>query len=338
MLEDSSASDSSSSRSFDVVTMGETMLRFTPPGRMRLEQAQELQVHVGGSESNTAVGLARLGVRTAWLSRLPDTALGRLISGELARHGVDVAHVLWSSDSRLGLYFFEEGGPPRGSHIIYDRRDSAMSRMSPEDLPRELFTAGRVHAFHTTGITLAISDTARASAELAAELTHAAGGLVTFDINYRSRLWSPSAALAGCQKLLQLADLVFLPDRDAQTLFEVPAVDDPAFALEQLAARFPKATWVMTRGRSGSMAFARGKLYVQGIFASDEIGRLGGGDAFSAGFLARYLELDGDIGDALRWGAATSALKYSIPGDLPIVSREEVEALLASGASESLRR
>src|SRR5688500_13638874 len=111
--------------SIDVVTMGETMLRFTPPGRTRLEQAHELQLHVGGSESNTAVGLARLGLRTAWFSRLPDTALGRLISGELARYGVDVQHIVWCNDSRVGLYFLEEGGPPRGSQVIYDRRDSA---------------------------------------------------------------------------------------------------------------------------------------------------------------------------------------------------------------------
>lgn len=323
---------------YDVVTMGETMLRFTPTGRIRLEQAGQLQVHVGGSESNTAVGLARLGLRTAWLSRLPATSLGRMVSGELARYGVDVNHVIWSHDSRLGLYFLEEGGPPRGSHIIYDRRDSAISRITPVELPQSLFATGCLRAFHTTGITLALSDTARATAELAAQLAESAGAVVSFDINYRSRLWSPQEALAGCQRLLQMADLVFLPDRDAQTIFDVPAVDDPGYSLEQLAARYPKATWVMTRGRSGSMALARGKLYAQGIFASDEVGRLGGGDAFSAGFLARYLEGDGDVGEALRWGAATAAIKYSIPGDLPLVSREEVEALLASGAAETLRR
>jgi 2-dehydro-3-deoxygluconokinase len=338
---DSPASDASGAAAapgFDVVTMGETMLRFTPPGRIRLEQAGELQVHVGGSESNTAVGLARLGMRTAWLSRLPNSALGRLVSGELARYGVDVQHVVWCDDSRLGLYFLEEGGPPRGSQIIYDRRDSAISRMTPDELPRELFATGRLRVFHTTGITLALSDDARATAELAAQWAHAAGAMVTFDINYRSKLWSAQAAVAGCDPLLCLASLVFIPDRDAQSLFDVPALDDPGFALEQLAARYPQATWVMTRGRSGSMAFARGKLYAQGIFASDEVGRLGGGDAFSAGFLARYLESDGDIGDALRWGAATSALKYSIPGDLPLVSKHEVQALLASGAADCLRR
>ncbi len=115
----------------DVVTLGETMLRFTPPARNRLEQADHLQVHVGGSESNTAVGLARLGLKTAWLSRLPTTALGRMVCGELSKYGVDTSHVIWSDTDRLGLYFLEEAGPPRGSQVIYDRRDSAISRMQP---------------------------------------------------------------------------------------------------------------------------------------------------------------------------------------------------------------
>ncbi len=93
---------------YDVLTLGETMLRFTPPARNRLEQTDHLQVHVGGSESNTAVGLARLGLKTAWLSRLPSTALGRMVSGELNKFGVDTSHVIWTDSDRVGLYFLEE--------------------------------------------------------------------------------------------------------------------------------------------------------------------------------------------------------------------------------------
>ncbi|HSQ13328.1 MAG TPA: sugar kinase [Candidatus Deferrimicrobium sp.] len=324
---------------YDVLTFGETMLRFTPPARTRIEQTHDFQVHVGGSESNTAVGLARLGIRTAWLSRLPGSPLGRMVSGELARYGVDVQHVVWCDDARVGLYFLEEAGPPRGSSVIYDRRHSAISRMTPDDLPRQLFAPGSFRAFHTTGITLAISDTAQATAELAVELAKAAGALISFDVNYRAKLWSPEQAAAGCDRLLQQADLVFIPDRDAQTLFDLPAVDQPESALEQLSARYPQAVFVMTRGRVGSMAIADGNIVEQGIFASDEVGRLGGGDAFSAGFLARCLESQGDITSAMRWGAATSALKYSIPGDLPLMTRSEVERLVASdGSQNSLRR
>lgn len=313
---------------YDVVTLGETMLRFTPPARNRLEQVDHLQVHIGGSESNTAVGLARLGLKTAWLSRLPSTALGRMVSGELSKYGVDTSHVVWSDSDRVGLYFLEEAGPPRGSQVIYDRRDSAISRMQPHELPRELFAPGGLKCFHTTGITMALSDSTRATALLATQLAEAADALISFDINYRSKLWSPAEAVKHCEPMLHSADLIFLPDRDVQTLFQLPAVEEPEQALETLSQRYPGARWIMTRGRTGSTCLADGTFYVEGIFASDEIGRLGGGDAFSAGFLAQYLASQGDIPSALRWGAAVSALKYSMPGDLPLVTRAEVEALV----------
>lgn len=327
----------------DVLAFGETMLRFTPPGRLRLEQADTLQVHVGGSESNTAVGLARLGLRTGWISRLPRTALGRMVSGEIAKYGVDVQHVLWCEDDRLGLYFFEEAGPPRGSQVIYDRRDSAISRIEPQDFPSQLFETLPVRAFHTSGITLAISDSARRTATFAAEQARHAGALVSFDFNYRSRLWSPSAAAAGCQPLLHLANIIFIPERDAELVLQIGGSADPAVTIQRLAQLNPNAVWVMTRGREGSIAWSAGQVCRCGIFVSDEIGRLGGGDAFGAGFLARYLESQADptpddVADALRWGAATSALKYSIPGDLPLMTRDEVVQLLNSGSAESLRR
>lgn len=323
---------------YDVITLGETMVRLTPPDRKRLEQAAELQVHVGGSESNTAVGLARLGQRTAWLSRLPNTSLGRIVSGELSRHGVDISHVAWCDEGRLGLYFLEEAGPPRGSQIIYDRRNSAASQMTPDDLPVSLFTSRAFRVFHTTGITLAISESARATAMRAAQLTQEADRIISFDVNHRSRLWSSEEAKAACDAILKLAHLVFLPDRDAETLFGVPARSDPELALKQLATRYRQATWIMTLGNRGSIAYESGNTFTQGIYASDEVGRLGGGDAFSAGFLARYLETDGDVRDSLQWAAATAAIKYSIPGDLPILSRNEVQSVVASGASHAIRR
>lgn len=319
---------------YDVVTLGETMLRFTPPARNRLEQTDHLQVHVGGSESNTAVGLARLGLKTAWLSRLPCTALGRMVGGELSKYGVDTSHVVWSESDRLGLYFLEEAGPPRGSQVIYDRRDSAISRMQPKELPRQLFEPGQLKCFHTTGITMALSDSARATAILAVDLARRAQAIISFDINYRSKLWSPADAVKHCEPLLQVADLIFIPDRDVQTLFGLPAVDEPEQSLETLSQRYPTAKWIMTRGRTGSTCLANGTFYVEGIFASDEIGRLGGGDAFSAGFLAHYLESDGNVPGSLRWGAAVSALKYSMPGDLPLITRPEVLSLVGSSDAQ----
>ena len=128
---------------YDVLTLGESMLRLSPPGMQRLEQAAAFEIHVGGSESNTAVGLARLGLRIAWLSRLGENAVGRIVAAEIARHGVDCQYVRWAAGERVGTYFVEYAPPPRGIQLLYDRADSAMSRMRPQDLPATLFEPTR---------------------------------------------------------------------------------------------------------------------------------------------------------------------------------------------------
>jgi 2-dehydro-3-deoxygluconokinase len=316
----------------DVIALGETMLRLTPPGFDRLEQATTLELHIGGSESNTAVGLARLGCRTAWLSRLPDTALGHLVASTIGRYGVDVSHLVWSKADRLGTYYLERGKPPRGSQVLYDRRDSAVSKMQPSDLPTGLFATGQARLFHTSGITLGISESAAATAHLAAELAKAAGMLVSFDVNYRAKLWRPEAAYASCLEFMRLADIVFLPLRDARTVFgfEEASVDSVLHGLLRLA---PQCTFVMTLGGDGALASdCHGEIFRQTAFPTTEVERLGSGDAFSAGYLASFLER-GRIAEALRWGCATASLKCTIPGDLPLVNRCEVEALAASATT-----
>ena len=165
---------------FDVITLGETLYRLTPPGHQRLAQAASLDFFVAGSESNTSVGLARLGLRVAWLSRLPDNALGRAVTATLRGHGVNVDSVIWTNQDRMALYFMEEGAPPRDSRVIYDRAHSAMSRIQPTDLPSDLFQPNTARLFHTTGITLALSDSARQTAQHAWEVARAAGWQLSF--------------------------------------------------------------------------------------------------------------------------------------------------------------
>lgn len=322
----------------DVITLGETMLRLTPPGFNRLEQATALELHIGGSESNTAVGLARLGCRTAWLSRLPNTALGHLVASTIGRYGVDVSHVVWSDSDRLGTYYLERGKPPRGSQVLYDRRDSAISKMQPSELPTHLFSSSHAKLFHTSGITLGISQTAAATALMAAEIAKAAGMLVSFDVNYRAKLWRPETAHASCMEFIKLADIVFLPLRDARTVFGLEETTNDS-VLQNLLRHAPHCTFVMTLGAGGAIAIDRhGEIYRQAAFPTTEVERLGSGDAFAAGYLARFLE-QGSIADALRWGCATASLKYTIPGDLPLIHRSEVETLAASesGSADIVR-
>lgn len=319
--------------SYDVVTLGETMLRFTPPVALRLEQAQSFEVHIGGSESNMAVGLARLGLKVCWLSRLTDNPLGWMIANAVRAQGVDISLTVWTEADRVGLYFLEEGQAPRGSQVIYDRRNSAMSRMQPEQFPAHLFQPGGARLLHLTGITLALSSDAYATAQRALELAKAAGWQISFDVNYRGKLWSQDAARQGCKPFMEAADLIFLPKRDACMICDLPSFIPYEMALSELRSLYPQATIVMTLGDQGAAALtADGQTYSQPVFPAEAVCRLGRGDAFVAGFLYQFLENSSHerIAAALRWGNAMAALKYSIEGDMPLVRRHEVEALVNS--------
>jgi 2-dehydro-3-deoxygluconokinase len=322
---------------YDVVALGETMLRFTPPALRRLEQTHEFELHVGGSESNTSVGLSRLGLKVAWLSRLTDNGLGHIIARTIASHGVDTSQVVWTPEDRVGLYFLEEGKAPRGSQVIYDRKDSAIANMQPSDLRLELFQKDKAKLFHTTGITLAISQGANATATKAVELAKKAGWFVSFDVNYRRKLWTPEEAKEGCEAVAGQADILFIPLRDAKVMYGLDEGSSPEAVLDFLAKRFPKAVIAMTMSAKGALVFANGKTYQQDAFKAEEVGRLGGGDAFSAGFLYGYLTTK-DMVRSLRWGAAVAALKYSIPGDFPLIEKHEAEALVNQGSKTGITR
>jgi len=321
---------------YDVLTLGESMMRLTPPGFLRIEQTRTFDIWVGGAESNTAVGLARLGMKAAWLSRLPATPMGRYISNRVGQYGVDVSNVVWANEEeRLGIYFHEKAQAPRASEIIYDRRDSAMSRMKPEDLPEGLFETGGARLLHLTGITLAISESARETAGAAIERAKAAGWRVSFDTNYRSKLWSGAEAAELCDVALSRADVIFCPLGDYQVMYgEANAAD----AIEALSEKYPAALIIMTLGADGAQARApEGENLRQPAILAGEVGRIGGGDAFTAGFLYAWLTF-GDIELALKWGVAMSAHKYTIPGDLPLVDRAAVAALVAGAAGGGLIR
>lgn len=324
----------------DVVILGEALLRLTPPGRQRFEQAQQFDIFVAGSEANTAIGLARFGHSVAWLSRLPDHALGRRVTSALAACGVDVSYVVWAGDDeRLAIYYMEEGAAPRASQIIYDRRDSSLSRMKPEMLPTGLFRSGQARHLHLTGITVAVSSNAAATALAAATEARQAGWTFSFDVNYRAKLWDTAAARAGCAPFVDLCDLLISPLRDARRLFDV-GEDSPAEeVLTWLATRYPDKTIVLTLGSEGAMGIGQNGVVVrQKGIAVEAISRIGAGDAFAAGLLHGYLQDVDDLAMTLRWATAAAAVKFTIPGDFPLFNHREVAQLVQGDASTDVVR
>lgn len=316
----------------DVLTFGETMLRISPPGQQRLSQLTTCELHVGGSESNTAVGLAKLGLRVGWVSRLTDNPMGRLLCQTISSHGVDTSGVVWTPEDRVGVYYLERGKAPRAAQVYYDRSGSAASRMSWEDFPVNLLVDNPPRIFHTTGITLGIGELTAQTALRAVELAKSLGVRISFDINYRSKLWSQPAARQGIQAVAELADILLLPHRDAVGLYHC-AGQDPNADLAALQRLFPNAIIVMTLGAKGAcLQYPSGVQYSAPAFPAEEVERLGTGDAFTAGFLYGLLTTNSPS-EALRWGNATAAFKYSIPSEFALVDRDEVAALVQGAAT-----
>ncbi|MDX1992581.1 MAG: sugar kinase [bacterium] len=314
---------------FDVVTLGETMIRLSPPLNETLETARQFDVHIGGSEANTAVGLARLGLRVAWLSRLTDNPLGRSISGAIARFGVDTRYIAWTAEDRVGTYYYEPAVSPRVGQVIYDRAHSAFSKMQPTHLPADLFETNRAKLLHLTGITPAVG--AGEAALAALERAKRAGWRVSFDFNYRAKLWALETALAGCEPFMRQADILFISRTEAQLLYHL---NDSQAILDHFHRHYPQAFIVLTMGSDGAAALRPDRERATcAIFPAQEIGRLGRGDAFSAGVLYGYLS-GFPLDTALRWGAACAALKSTTPGDLPLFTLDEVRHL-AEGQQRS---
>lgn len=324
---------------YDVITLGETMLKFTPPNFKRLEQTPICELEAGGSESNLAIALTRLGLKVMWLSRLTDNPLGRFIEQAIAAQGVDTSRVIWTDADRVGLYFVEEGKAPRHGRVYYDRKNSAISQMRASELPVDLFLPGKARLLHLSGITPALSPNLAVAAQRALNLAQEAGWQFSFDLNYRAKLWTPAEALAGCSQFMEAANILLAPLGDVRLLFNLPPSTPPEQALALLRERYPQATIALTLGKEGGLGCEPGGTPLfQPAFPAEEVGRLGGGDAFAAGFLYQYLTLPAGpdkLAQALLWGVATAAFKYTIPGDIPWLSRAEVAELIQRGAADA---
>lgn len=316
-----------------VVTFGEAMIRLTPPGNERLERAVSLNVTVGGAELNTAVGLACLGVGASWVSALPQTGLGRMIARQALANGVDISGINWVDDEagRTGLYFLEEGLDPRPSSVTYDRKDSALARIHPGTFDwRTLLRDTGI--LHISGITLAISPAVRAEAMDAVRMANQLGVTVSFDLNYRSKLWSEAAARKAFVELIPRVDVLFASRGALRTFYGLEGSYEDV--LRQAVEKLGVAAVTINRKRAkGSRRLKLTSLAMgqSGVLATSEprdievLDRLGGGDAFAAGFLAAYLEDPLALTRAVSLGAAASALKHTMPGDFLCATRDEVE-------------
>src|SRR5438045_3699480 len=323
--------------SYDLLTCGETLLRLSPPGLQRLEQARLFETGIGGSELNVGCVLARLGRRVAWVSRLPEGPLGRIVDGEARRHGVDTSHIRWVAGARLGLMFFEPGPAPRNARVIYDRQHSAASALAFEDAPWEALIAasGRVHL---SGSTPALGPSCRALIPQLAALAHAAGKPVSYDLNYRTTLMTTEEARAMLAAVAPHLELLVVAERDARAVLGF--AEEAERLAEAIAARYGVPLVGLTRGPTahgldpgapgsepGDLLFGGGKIRYAPRYPVEIVDRIGAGDSFVAGLIHGLLDGDPDL--AIRLAAYAAAIGLATPGDINFFGAEDLAAFHA---------
>lgn len=318
---------------YDVVTFGEAMVRLSPPNFQRLEQAQSFDVNPGGAELNVAVGVTRLGLKSAWVSKLPKNGLGYLIRNRAQQFGVDCSHVVWSDKGRAGIYFVEFGSSPRASSVLYDRVHSSISMVQPGEIDWDKIFTGSKH-LHTSGITPALS---ASSSEVTAEALKSAkkaGCTVSYDLNYRKKLWTPADAKKIQEPLMEHVDILITTEEDTHVVFGIKEKDYET-AAEKLAKTFNFKVVAITlredlsvwRNNWTAIAYYDGKIIRDRKYEVEIVDRVGAGDSFTAGFLYGWLKLN-DVEKGVQYGNAFAALKHTIPGDLNWATLDEVEAQL----------
>ena len=318
----------------DLVTFGEAMIRLSPPDFKRLEQTTSLDLNVGGAELNVAVGASRLGLKSAWVSRLPDNPLGRMIANKARELGVDVSEVIWAKEGRAGLYFLEFGATPRSSSVVYDRGNSAFCNIQPGEV-----NWGRIlklaKCFHLTGITPALSQSAAAATLEVLQKAKDVGCKISLDLNYRAKLWSPAAANQTLSPMMEYVDVLITTKGDTRTILGIEADTDDALAgillekysIDMVAVSYREGDTVW-KCLWSALAMTRKKSFTTRTYDIDIVDQVGRGDSFAAGFLYGVIA-ENDIQKGLDYGVAFAALKHSFPGDFNWCTRDEVEALLA---------
>ena len=336
-----------------VVTMGEMMLRLMPPGQLKIEQTASFEAHWGGDEAIVAVSLARFGLHSAYVTRLPSNPLGDTAIAKLRGQGVDVSHIL-RGGSRMGINFYENGTSVRPSQVVYDRAHSAISEARVEDFDFEKIFEG-ADWFHVSGITPALSESMAKAAYAALASAHRFGLTTSVDLNYRSKLWSPEAARAVMVPMMEHADVLVGSASHADIMLGIRAkgVSDSAAPLTggqydalfgELRDRFGFRLIAFTERESHSasdngwsgMLYDGENTYRSRHYELHLVDRGGGGASFSAGVIYGVCTKM-SCRETVEFAAAASALKQTIIGDFNLVGLPEVRHLMGDASGRVQR-
>jgi len=358
---------SAESCELDVVALGETMIRLSPPGHGRIEFAPELEVWVGGGEYNVAYALARYGHRTGWVGGLVDNPVGRIVANHARAAGMDITHAVTlpydgvGREARMGLNFTEVGVGPRASLTLYDRGHSATSKLGPGDIDLDrLFGERGVRWLHTGGIFTCLSDSTRKLVPDVLKAARASGTVVSYDLNFRGKLWTSEEAIETTRPLVPLIDCLIGNEEDFEKVLGYPvegadvesggalSVESYKTMVRRVAADYPNLKVIGTTLRevvsasennwSAILYWAEEDVFYQGTsFNAMAIeDRVGGGDGFASGFILGFLAGRGPQ-EAVNLGASHGALLQSTRGDTSQITLEELERVAAGGSARIIR-
>ena len=331
---------------FDLLGLGEVLLRLSPSNNERLVRGETLKKQVGGAELNVVSGVSLLGLRTGIISKIPNNDIGIYARNQIRFCCVSDDYLVYDdkSDARLGVYYYENGAYPRKPRIVYDRMYTSINKIKVSDFPKNLFKSTR--CFHTSGITLALSKQCRKTAIDMIKKFKKNGALISFDVNFRGNLWTGEEAKACIEEILPYVDIFFCSEDTARLTFNKEG--DAKSIMKSFTEEYPISIVASTQRivhspklhTFGSIIYdARNdKYYEEEPYHNIEvIDRIGSGDAYVSGVLYGILSEEDNCQRALEIGNAASAVKNTIPGDLPSVDLCEINTVIQAHKSKGFQ-
>jgi 2-dehydro-3-deoxygluconokinase len=315
----------------DVVTMGEVMVQFNPVTTGPLRHVTYFEKHAAGAEANFAVGMARMGFKAGFITRVGNDEFGKYVTSVLRGEGIDLSGVKVDSEAPTGIYFSQRGYPiPERSGVVYYRKGSAASKMSIIDVNSDYIKKAKL--FHITGITPALSESCMEASLKALEVASKNNVTISVDTNIRLKLWSKEKARKTLIPILKKADIVLTEPEDAEILIGEREPEEIAKVILSMGAE----TVVVKMGKEGAVALTREETVRKPAFKVIVVDVIGAGDAFAAGFISSIMR-GRSLDEALEIGNVAGALVVTRRGDIEnLPSLEDVEKFMAAHRKENV--
>lgn len=330
-------------KEFDLVGFGEVMLRLSPQNKEKISQSEVFEKNAGGSELNVVSGAAVLGVRSAIITKLPESKIGHFIRNKIRYGNVSDDYVVYdtSEEKRLGIYYYESGAYPRKSSVIYDRAASSMTTLSLEEIDPDIYD--KTGVFHISSISLALNEKLRETAVSLIKNFHAKGVAISFDVNYRASLWSEEEARKTIESVLPYVDILFVSEETSRRMFQKTGTLEEimkSYCDEfgcKLVATTQRVVKSPTRHNFSSKVYYDGQFYEEKPYENIEVvDRIGSGDAYVAGMLYGLIQ-HSDVRRAVQIGNAMAAVKNTVNGDMCASSIGEIEGIIKAHTAEGVQ-